>query len=415
MKSRHAFAIATALCLFLPALPVEAEIDRDRMRQDLDIMEGILQNLHAQSRPEFARINRKSPVGGQYIEDYGVLFLIEERGAVGIPDVVRILSSEKYGMKVEKLEKEDILNQVVSMGSETRFALQDRLADFLGTYADAIRQLQDEDRITILVRHKSISRFGFSGGQLDFFWKSHPFPKEELHRLQTKIEQLPPDSLNARKEKLEAIRLRRLDAELSQPLYSEVTAKKRDIVAYRREQIDEAEFRKRVVSRDHRPDASTTKRIGVMAAILDNMLKVIDQPVPDRNRTMGIYMEGLGVLFFVKERSGYLAGYRRAMYKELRSKSDLRKQGGGGNVDVQLRDRLKVDLVEVVGDYGHTVRTVKPDEYIVVEVRFLVGLRSSRLKQRGIVLKVKKRDVDAYSRRDLDLAAFRQKVDIQEY
>lgn len=415
MKSRHVFAIAAALCLILPALPVEAEIDRERMQQDLDIMEGILQNLHAQNRPEFAFINKKSPVGGLYIEDYGVLFLIEERIAVGISDVVGSRLFEKSEVRAEELKMEDILNQLVSRSSQTRLALQDRLAGFLGTYADGIRQLQDEDRVTILVRHKSTSRFGFSGGQLSFFWKSHPFPNEELHRLQAKLERLPADSLDSHKDKLQAIRMRQLDADLSQPLYSEVTAKKSDIVAYRREQIDEAEFRKRVVSRDHRPDASTTKKIGVMAAILDKTLEVIDQPVPDYERTMGIYMEGLGTLFFVKERSGYLAEYRRAMYKEPRSTSDLRTQGGAGNVDVRLQERLKVDLVEVVGDYGHTVRTVKPDEYIVVEVRFLVGLRSSRLRQRGLVLKVKKRDVDAYRRGDFDLEAFRQKVDIQEY
>ena len=415
MKSHHVFAIATAFCMFLPALPVKAEIDRERMRQDLDIMEGILQNLHAQATPEFAKINRKNPVGGIYIEDYGVLFLIEERSTVGIPDVVRNWFFEKHEAEAEELQMEDLLNQVVSLSSEKRLVLQDRLADFLGTYADAIRQLQEEDRVTILVRHKSLSRIGVSRGQLDFFWKSHPFPNEELNRLQAKLERLPADSLDARKDKLQAIRLRQLDAELSQPLYSEVTTKKSDIVAYRREQIDEAEFRKRVVSRDHRPDASTTKRIGVMAAILDKTLKVNDQPVPDYNRTMGIYMEGLGALFFVKERSGYLVDYRRAMSKKLSSTFGLRTQGGRANVDVQLRDWLKVDLVEVLGDYGHTVRTVKPDEYIVVEVRFLAGLRSNRLKQRGLVLKVKKRDVDAYTRKDLDLEAFREKVDIQEY
>ena len=415
MKGHLICAIATAFCLFLPAIPGEAEVDRERMQQDLDIMEGILQNLHAQSRPEFARINKKNAVGGLYIEDYGVLFLIEERTENGISDAVRSLLFEKSEVGAEELQMEDFLNQVVSRSSQTRLALQDRLAGFLGTYADGIRQLQDEDRITIFVRHKSTSRIGFSRGQMGFFWKSHPFPNEELHRLRAKLERLPPDSLDSRKGKLQAIRMRQLDADLSQPLYSEVTAKKRDIVAYRREQIDEAAFRKRVVSREHRPDASTTKKIGVMAAILDKTLLMIDRPVPDYDRTMGIYMEGLGTLFFVRERSGYLAKYRRAMYNELRSTSDLRTQGGAGNVDIRLRDRLKVELVEVVGDYGHTVRTVKPDEYIVVEVRFLVGLRSSRLKQRGLVLKVKKGDVDAYSRGDLDLAAFRQKVDIREY
>ena len=94
--------------------------------------------------------------------------------------------------------------------------------------------------------------------------------------------------------------MRRLDAELSQPLYSEVTAKKRDIVAYRRERINEVEFRKRVVCLDHRPDASTTKKIGVMAAILDKQLMVTNHPVPDYNRTIGHLSGRFGGALFCK-------------------------------------------------------------------------------------------------------------------
>ncbi len=416
MKAHHIFAVVTAFCIFNMASASEGEVDRERMQQDLDIMEGILKSLHTQNTPNLAPFHRELQIRGLYFENYGVIFLIEEERSSGraVDVVVRRLLVRPAGV-IEELEEEDFLKEVAEERRKTRAALQDRLAEFLGTYADGIRQLQDEDRITILVRHKSLSRFGLSAGELDFFWKSHPFPTDELPKLQAELERLSPDSLTSRRDKLRAIRMRRLEAELSEPVYTEVTVKKRDIVAHRRERIDVAEFRKRIVSREHRPHASTMKKIGVMANILDKMIKLPDHPVPYSNKTLGIYRAGLGALFFVNERSGYLAEYRRAIYKELRSPSHSRRQGREGTADSQLRDRLKEDLVEVVGDYGYSLRTLKPEEYIVVEVRFLTGLRSASLKRQGLILKVKKKDVDAYSRGDLDLAAFRQKVDIREY
>ena len=77
MKPHHRiFAIATAICLSLPAFPVDAEIDRKRMKQDLDIMEGILKSLHAQNTPRPYQVSSEDPhVRGLYFENYGVIFL----------------------------------------------------------------------------------------------------------------------------------------------------------------------------------------------------------------------------------------------------------------------------------------------------------------------------------------------------
>jgi hypothetical protein len=99
--------------------------------------------------------------------------------------------------------------------------------------------------------------------------------------------------------------------------------------------------------------------------------------------------------------------------KELRLPIHRRRQG---KEESQIQDRFKEDLVNVVGDYGYSLRTLKPQEYIVVEVRFPEALwKRGWSDPRGLVLKVRKKDVDAYIREDLDLAAFRQKVDIQEF
>ena len=64
-----------------------------------------------------------------------------------------------------------------------------------------------------------------------------------------------------------------------------------------------------------------------------------------------------------------------------------------------------------MGDYGYTLRTLGPEEYMVVDVRFPAGWESSP----GLVLKVRKKDVDAFSREEMDFEEFRRKVEILEF
>ena len=374
MKFHQVFAIVTAFCLFLTASASAAEIDRERMQQDLDIMEGILQSLHAQTTSNLATIHREPQVRGLYFENYGVIFHIEEKRSSGmVVDVdVRRLREKPAGVTVE-LEEEDFLKEVSEQRKKKRVGVQERLVEFLGTYADGIRQLKDEDRITILVHQQPRSRALIT----------------------------VPD--------------KRLQAELSKQVYSEVTAKKSDIVAYRRERIAEAEFRKRIVSREHKPDASTMKKIGVMATILDKALKQPEHLVSNYNKTLGIYQKGLGALFFVNVRSGHRSAYKLKLRTSPKT-TPLRIRAGKAVTRESLyQEQFKEELVEVVGDYGYTLRTLKPEEYIVVEVRFPRGAGRRSSGARGLILQVKKKDVDAYSRGDQDLATFRQKVDIREY
>ncbi len=418
MKTHRIFAIATAICLSLPAFPVEAEIDRKRMKQDLDIMEGILQNLHEQTTSNLVGVHREPQVRGFYFENYGVIFLIEELGpagyslpGLGFPDkVTKVFETHSEG---------DVTMKFKEQVEKRRADIQNRLAEFLGTYADAIRQLKDTDRISILIFFQRLSPYGFDlesavVGDSEWLWAKQSVPRRHLMALQGAIKQDNRDSIAARAK-------RSLDSDTlfytvtSDQVYSEVTVKKGDIVAYRREQIDDEEFIKRIAFLDHRPDASLMKKIGVMSAILDQALKQSDHPVPHSNKTLGIYQEGLGALFFVKAQTSYLKEIRRAIIKASRSLSDRGRQGRSVKLDKAPENRLKEDLIEVVADYGFSIRTLKPEEYIVVEVRFPRGFRRRTSDPRGLVLKVKKRDVDAYSRGDLDLAAFRQKADIQEY
>ena len=108
MKAHHIFAVVTAFCIFNMASASEGEVDRERMQQDLDIMEGILQSLHAQTTSNLAGIHREPQIRGLYFENYGVIFHIEEKRSSGmVVDVdVRRLREKPAGV-TEELEEED--------------------------------------------------------------------------------------------------------------------------------------------------------------------------------------------------------------------------------------------------------------------------------------------------------------------
>ena len=419
MNGHLVCAVATAICLFLPALPAEAEIDRERMQQDLDIMEGILQNLHSQTTSNLVGVHREPQVRGLYFEDYGVIFLIEERGPAGYSPPG--LGFPEQLTKVFEMHTEgDVATKFKEKVQKRRTDIQNRLGEFLGTYADAIRQLKDADRISILVFFQRLSPYGFDleragVGKPEWLWPSQSVPRHRSPSSQGVLEPDNRDSIAVRGK-------RRQDSDTflytvtSEQVYSEVTVKKRDIVAYRREQIDDAEFRTRIAFSDHQPDASMMKKIGVMATILDKALKQTEDSVRRLDATLGIYQKGLGALFFVNVRGGF-----RSTAIHVKRKNDPKtvtyqvRPGKAVNRENKSQDRFKEELIEVVGDYGYTLRTLKPEEHIVVEVRFPRGAGRRSSGARGLILQVKKKDVDAYSRGDLDLAAFRQKVDIQGY
>ena len=154
MKTHRLLGIATAICLSLPAFPADAEIDRKRMKQDLDIMEGILKSLHAQNTQTVPGFLREPHVRGLYFENYGVIFLIEERPPPGFEFAgVESFVSPTTATGIQ--DEGNVAKDGKSKRKTRRLAFQERLREFLGTYADAIRQLKDEERITILTHHRS--------------------------------------------------------------------------------------------------------------------------------------------------------------------------------------------------------------------------------------------------------------------
>ena len=151
------------------------------------------------------------------------------------------------------------------------------------------------------------------------------------------------------------------------------TVKKSAIDAFREGRIDSATFRQRIAFSER----TDSKKIDIMAGILDQVLSGRDSRPWPRKRTLGLYHPDVGALFSISD--------------PMRVANPL------------PRAAAKAKIVEAVADYGATLRQVQPDEHVIVEYR-------SPFSARSALLKVPKSAIDAYARGDLDLDGFRKKA-----
>jgi len=377
------------------------QIDWKRMQRDLDIMETVLNSLIQPSQYGLGGFSSNG-ARGLYFDGYGVVFQIEFGGhsffawhKFDIEGSLEEAESHLQEMKENvgtaappKASGEKRSRAVVVDGNTAALIdrqgesveqkiekLKDMLVQFLGDYADAIGQLEPDDRVTLLVN--------FSPSSQVFVFDSQVFSESQ---------------------------------EL--PATLEATVKKRDIVEYRKGNIDRDTFRERITMNTRSVDREKNKHIDILANILSTALnRKHREALAFENRNRGIYLEGLGAVFFLKGNpmNEFVAPPFEHYFEEYVTYPPKPP-------DPEQQDRLqksladfKQELIKLVADYGHTLRTLKTDEYVVVDVNFQHTLALFSDSPQQLILKVKKHDLDKYDRGELTLTQLQQKTDFIEH
>ena len=406
-SDRFRLGLRVGLMLLLTGLPVVSagpasaqsrqQIDWKRMQRDLDIMETILDKLLD---------SEQSDATGLYFSRYGVVFQVEiggwslavfqvealrgqaealKRQAEQVRNEAERLAharSSSETAKPAKEEKEKLM--VMTRGgidvtpNERLEMLKEACFEFLRDYADAIGQLTDNDRVTILLHFEDMSEvFSTRLGRQGQKW----------------------------------------------PWAVEVSARKRDIVAFRRGGLSEKAFRQRLVVRERFAEQGRDKEVDIMASILATALKRRYLEGYSTNRGRGMYLEGLGALFFLK---GDLFSARAQAAME-RALGQYLQQLEGGASEERVRKKsqeqleqafadFKEEVIQLVADYGHTLRKLKSNEYVIVNVDFenRWALLYTETPKR-VFFKVQKRELDRYNRGQITLAQLKSKVEFQEF
>ena len=409
-----------------------AEVNPQRMQRDIRIMEGVLGNLyHDHDAPDPTYLSSR----GLYLDGYGVLFFIQGSWPGKEYPSIAVAWDEK-GVKFVELKSGDPSSYEKSLAESHNL-----LAEFLGNYAGIIGQLDPDDRITVCYQHPRSGGLARGLENINitdsFTFGAKTETDSASFDLTKQIEAIMPMAMSSEKfvltfgdsvsffntdKQVAAItRLRKrlegategevkatvevvgdsLHADVAEAAMSShgsvvprvlgrsplgrraaaaaplitATAKKSAIDAFREGRIDSATFRQRIAF-SKRTDS---KKIAIMAGILDQVLGQDQHSLIGNRRTLGMYQPNLGTLFFINEVS---------FFNSL------------------SLDDVKANIVEAVADYGATLGQVQSDEHVIVEY---VEYRSSP-SARSALLKVPKSAIDAYAHGDLDLDAFRKKA-----
>ena len=357
---------------FFSFLPLQAQVsapfDTARMERDLDIMNAILDRLVFKTPGGFAHIGGAS-TKGIYLPDYGVIFLMPNQNtALRIYSVMekarRIEEAYQRGAKsTTRAKAGEGSGMAYEYRTENKRDFKAPLVEFFSKYADAIGQLDDSERIAIYR----------SGGANAFY--SVTVTGQSVWR---------SDAETGAEDVL-------------------AVARKADIVALRSGKLKTDEFTGRLIFKNIETETSNSE-VDIMARIIDTALqgRTREQAFHTDN-SHGIYLDDFGAIFFTNATFGrelqmqILHDMARRELEESLNKRVTELQ----NASEQRREswttqykKFKQQLSEVIADYGHTLRRLKPQDHIVITADL------DNVPENGpgyLVCRIKKQHVDAFN------------------
>ncbi len=388
MKRLFILLVTIVAGMTLPAFveaQVSAPLDTARMQRDLGIMNAILDRLVLNEPGHFIRLGGYS-TKGIYLPDYGVIFLMPMQlhglrvySFSGEPGrqyrkAVETYSRTTPGTRARSSSstepKPDILQQI-----------KEPLVEFFAKYADAIGQLDDAEKIAVYATGSD--NWFFSAGE---GWTISAGSRQE-----------------AGGKHLLAV------------------ARKADIVALRSGRLKLEDFSSRIVFQNVEPEV-TSSEVDIMARIIDTALQSrTRQSMFHSGSSRGIYLEDYGVLFFtnavfnqdftfhilenVGKRETAENLQRRIL--ELQTASEQRRENWAA-----AYKKFKQQLGEVIADYGHTLRQLRPQDSIVITADLESAPEDA---PQFLVCRVKKQQVDAFNARRISREQLLKQIAFLEY
>lgn len=383
------------LFLFFSFLPLQAQVraplDTARMERDLDIMNAILDRLVFNVPGHFVRLGGEA-TRGIYLPDYGVIFLMPmHSGALSVLSFSRekIQRQAEAEQKSIEVQRKSTTRAKSGEGSGAAYAyrtvkkreLKEPLIEFFSKYADAIGQLDGSEKIAI---------YSTGGGNV-------------FYSFGTEWETAAHSGVAVGNEDMLAV------------------ARKADIVALRSGKLRADDFTSRIVFKNIETESADTD-IDIMARIIDAALRGRSrESLFHTNNARGIYLDDFGAIFFtdatfghdlsvrilqdIEKRTGEENLQRRIL--ELQSASAQRR----GSWTAQYK-KFKQQLGEVIADYGHTLRQLKPQDNIVITADLDNGADDG---PNYLVCRVKKQNVEAFNARRISREQLLKLIAYSEY
>lgn len=444
--------VITASMVSVGNLYAVSDPDQKRkIKQDIDILEGILDQLIIQDSPYL--FSSGDHVNGIYLDGFGIMFDFESSGLLSLTDMIgrtisalpRIRFSNEDDELIIEVEKDDKKEKgEINVKAEIEKSLRETeelIYEFFINYATTVKSLENDEQICINIRNSR----GFLVDEVD--------------------EDLVPSQLRA-------------------------CAGVADLVNYRRGKTNEAKLRSQIdIERVYGEESF--RDLAILEKILDQALdrntgsKLIDWDGNSRS----MYLDGYGAIFFspvsALDRFEHIVVRKAQDFDKKMAQIDATIQGREERVRKQeakvreyeaqvreheekLRDREKeyrrsrnaedsddarvahpalpappepIDdtdlsfsfnfdfdeqlkltekqsdsvltsisdkLIEVLGQYGSTLKSVQKNEFVLIAVDIDDGFINTGAD--ALYLKVSKADIDRYAREEISFDKFKSSV-----
>ena len=402
------FFLIIVIIFFAFAMPAQAQVsapfDTARMQRDLDIMNAILDRLVFNVPGHFARLGGET-TQGIYLPDYGVIFLMPQRSSAF--GVYHFLPGNSR-RRVEVYQRGEAYKKskpASTGGGGTAYEyhsadpqkIKAPLIEFFSKYADAIGQLDGSEKIAIYTTGGENIFYSFGEG-----WQVSAGSGAE-----------------AGNRDMLAI------------------ASKADVIALRSGKLKSNDFTNRLVFKNIET-ASANSEIDIMARIIDTALAGTSassvesrsrEPRFHGNNARGIYLDDFGVVFFTDAAFGHDISIRILQDIEKRTAENISKRIAEESLEHRLLEmqkameekhedwrtgyrKFKQQLGDVIADYGHTLRRLKPQDHIVITANL------DNAPDDGpnyLVCRIKKQNVDAFNARRISREQLMKLISYMEY
>ncbi|WP_422356482.1 hypothetical protein [Roseivirga pacifica] len=350
-----------------------------KMERDIVILKNVLNELFAEGE---SFIYRRDGVNGIYIPGRGVIFNISAYNQFG---GVLFPSNDATAVIVNG-EKEEGDVDVEQLNKERKDKLNKTATEFLLNYGSLLSELKPNERIMLNVDYtemQNLEKVKSSGQGVVY--------ARVLNR-------------NAGKK--------RMSSSIS---YS-------DLEAFVDGDINHSAAEGKISQKVVDLDEETTPDAKIMAGILDDLFQSsLDGKLKRRSRTSYSYFEGFGLMFDMKMSS--TNGRSSVIFVERADLAITRADAKGDDAEAKADDyykQLEEDfpafetmVKESILEYGRTLRSVKPNEVVVVNIDLGTSYRKTKLP-RSLQLMVPKSTITAYAKGNKSLEDAKKEIDIKK-
>lgn len=385
MRSQNICIILLTLLflqLWTPAraisLPQGAEQKSPQSQRDIRIMEKVLKKLVLESNSKIPG-NRLQSI---YLPGYGVLFEVQ--------------ISDYFYLATQELE----LQKRYQILAEKKSASKDNL---LSVYVDARPQFFAEDSVRFLERIKKI-RTDLQRFYTDFASAARSLKSEEKISIHIRFP-YPTDWLRYMESNPGHSRLQEIRS----------VAQVADLQKYRLGTCTAEALLKKIVIEEKTTDAAKND-LDIIAGIFDAALQSDSDSKSafTRRSTRSLYIDGFGAVIITE--TGTRDGISLLQALEHYDKAKAIALGAGKSAHRTQQenepdmDHVITEILELTGQYGHTLRCVKDQEWVVITL--IDGSDFTGLPENRYYVQVRKADVEKYRKEELNFNQFKQRARI---